>query len=137
MQSRGEQATSGVEITMNKLYAILSVFAAIVLLGCIGGSDQPAENETTPSSGDSTTGKTVEISIQNNAYSQTEVLLNVGDTVAWTNFDDRVHQVLIIGVKTSDALNNGERWAHRFTTAGSYEFRDTGLPYMNGVITVS
>jgi len=125
---------------MGKIYAIISVVAVLALLSCLGGDQQqPTGNETNQSQpGGGTTGAaTVEVNIQNNAFSQTAIVLNAGDSIKWTNNDDRIHQVQVIEVMGSPVLHTGETWTYKFDVAGTYEFRDAELPYMTGTVTVS
>jgi plastocyanin len=124
---------------MGKIYAIISVVAVLALLSCLGGEQQPTGNETNQSQpGGGTTGAaTVEVNIQNNAFSQTAIVLNAGDSIKWTNLDDRIHQVQVISVTSSPVLLKNNVWTYKFDVAGAYEFRDAELPYMMGTITVS
>ena len=124
---------------MGKIYAVISVVAVIALLSCLGGEQQPTGNETNQSqpSGGTTGAATINIAIQNNAFSQTAITLNAGDSVKWTNLDDRIHQVQIIGVTSSPVLLKDNTWTYKFDTAGTYAFRDAELPYMTGTVTVS
>jgi len=124
---------------MSKIYAVISVAAVIALLSCLGGEQQPAGNETNQSQpGGGTTGAaTINVAIQDNAFSQTSIALNAGDSVKWTNLDDRIHQVQIISATSSPVLLKSDTWTYKFDTAGTYAFRDAELPYMAGTVTVS
>ncbi len=124
---------------MSKIYAVISVVAVIALLSCLGGSQPAGENQTTPGGGGggNAGAKTVEVNIQNNAYSQTSIALNAGDSVKWTNLDDRAHQVQILSVTSSPMLVKSDTWTYTFDTAGTYTFRDADLPFMVGRVTVS
>jgi len=124
---------------MGKIYAVISVVAVIALLSCLGGEQQPTGNETNQSqpSGGTTGAATINIAIQNNAFSQTAITLNAGDSVKWTNLDDRIHQVQIISATSSPVLLKSDTWTYKFDTAGTYAFRDAELPYMTGTVTVS
>jgi len=124
---------------MGKIYAVISVVAVLALLSCLGGEQQPAGNETNQSQpGGGTTGAaTVEVAMQGNAFSQTAITLKAGDSVKWTNLDDRIHQVQIISVTSSPVLLKSDTWTYKFDTAGTYAFRDAELPYMTGTVTVS
>jgi len=124
---------------MGKIYAIISVVAVLALLSCLGGDQQPTGNQTNQSQpGGGTTGAaTVEVSMQNNAFSQVAITLNAGDSIKWTNLDDRIHQVQVITIASSPVLHKGETWTYKFDVAGTYEFRDAELPYMTGLVSVS
>ena len=125
---------------MGKIYAVISVVAVLALLSCLGGEQQPAGNETGTGGGGGggpVVAKTVDVSIQGNAFSQTAIVLNAGDSIKWTNLDDRIHQVQVITVSSSPVIHKGETWTYKFDVAGTYEFRDAELPYMTGTVTVS
>lgn len=124
---------------MGKIYAVISIVAVIALLSCLGGEQQPTGNETNQSQpGGGTTGPaTINVTIQDNAFSQTSIALNAGDSVKWTNLDDRIHQVQIISTTSSPVLLKSDTWTYKFDTAGTYAFRDAELPYMTGTVTVS
>ena len=124
---------------MGKIYAVISVVAVIALLSCLGGDQPPAGNQTNQSqpSGGTTGPVTVEVAMQANAFSQTAITLKAGDSVKWTNLDDRIHQVQIVGVTSSPVLLKSDTWTYKFDTAGTYAFRDAELPYMAGTVTVS
>ena len=124
---------------MNKIYGIMAMVAVVALLGCLGGGQQAAKNQTNESqpTGESAAPVTVEINIQNNAFSQTEITLKAGDSIKWTNLDDRIHQVQIIGVISSPVLKKSDTWTYKFDAAGTYAFRDAELPYMSGTVTVA
>jgi len=120
---------------MGKIYAVISLIAVVALLSCVGGQkpgENNTENETPPGEI-----SLVEISIQNNAFSQTDVSLHVGDSIKWSNLDERIHQVQILDVTSSPVLIPGASWTYVFTEAGTFQFRDADLPFMTGTVTVS
>ena len=115
--------------------ALLIAASAIVYFSgaqVVGGwNPQGNQSQPGPSLGQAA------VSIQNNAFSQTSISLAVGNTVTWTNYDERIHYVQVIGVTSSPALHTGEQWTYTFSSAGTFEFRDADLPYMRGTVTVS
>ncbi|MBS3116092.1 hypothetical protein J4421_00695 [Candidatus Woesearchaeota archaeon] len=70
------------------------------------------------------TGMTHAISIQNFAFSQLEVTINVGDTVTWTNNDQATHMVVSRGSGPLDSgtMVNGQSYSYTFVASGTYEF---------------
>ena len=123
---------------MSKIYAIISIVAVLALLSCIGGEQKPGENQTNQSQPGGGTGPaTVEVAIQGNAFSQTDVSVHVGDSIKWSNLDARIHQVQIIDVTSSPVLTSGTSWTYVFNEAGTFQFRDADLPFMKGTVTVS
>ena len=122
---------------MGKIYAIISIVAVLALLSCLGGEQKPGENNTQNQTIPGTVVSFVEISIQNNAFSQTSVSLSVGGSIKWSNLDARIHQVQIIDVTSSPVLTSGESWTYVFNEAGTFRFRDADLPFVKGTVTVS
>lgn len=96
------------------------------------GNDNNATNQS--SSGPVAS---VVITIAANEFSQTSVSLVAGGSVTWKNNDYRRHFIQVIGETSSPALVQGDSWMYQFSTPGTYEFRDSELPYMSGTITVS
>jgi len=122
------------------LLAVLAVVivVAFTLIFVVGGGSSSIipgpsggdNNNTTPSG-------TVEVAIQNNAYSPVSVSISAGGSVKWTNYDDRRHFVTILDITNSGALQKGSSWTYTFGTPGTYQFRDDELPYMTGTVIVS
>lgn len=121
---------------MSKIYAVISLIAVVALLSCVGGGQKPGENNTQNQTTPGTT-SFAEISIQNNAFSQTSVSLGVGGSIKWSNLDQRIHQVQILDVTSSPVLTSGATWTYVFNEAGTFQFRDADLPFMKGTVTVS
>lgn len=121
---------------MGKIYTVISLIAVVALLSCVGGEQKPGENatqnQTTPAAV-----YFVEISIQNNAFSQTDVSLHAGGSIKWSNLDERIHQVQIMDVTSSPVLTPGASWTYIFNEVGTFQFRDADLPFIKGTVTVS
>lgn len=108
---------------------IVAAFAA----GCGGGSDSYGSG---PNTGGSTGSKTTSITVKNNVFDPTATTVPVGSTVSWTwaqgvdphnvTFDD--------GQKSANQSSGG--YSRLFSTAGTYPYRCTNHPGMNGTITV-
>jgi len=129
-------------LCVKNLLAVLAVVivVAFTLIFPPGGS--PPITPFTPSSegnnNSTQSGGTVNVAIQNYAYSPASVSISAGESIRWTNDDaNRVHYVAILGIETSKALHKGDSWIHTFGTPGTYQFRDSDLPYMTGTVTVS
>ena len=60
-----------------------------------------------------------------------------GDTVVWTNKDDRDHTVTAKdGSFKSDNLSRGEKFEHKFKTAGTFAYVCSYHPRMKATIVV-
>jgi plastocyanin len=64
--------------------------------------------------------------------------IKVGDTVEWTNNDDRDHNVTAKdGSFKCDNLSHGESYKYTFKKAGKFPYSCSLHPRMKGQITVS
>jgi plastocyanin len=120
----------------NKLVTFALFAAVIVLAGCLGGQQESVENETEEESTQTPIGSVYAISIKDNAYSTTSLTISAGNSVTWTNQDERIHQVQLINIVSSPVLLKDGTWTYAFYEKGTYAFRDAELPYMTGTITV-
>lgn len=80
---------------------------------------------------------TIAIKINPNAFSPTNVTVNDGDTVRWTN-SDNVNRQLVAdsGAFASPILKPGASYAFTFKTPGVYGYHDALKPAVRGKITV-
>jgi plastocyanin len=77
------------------------------------------------------------IQIQGSAFRPASVTIRVGQTVAWTNVDDRDHAV--VGDRNefrSGTIKPGQSWQNRFDRAGTYNFHCPLHPRARGVVRV-
>src|ERR1041384_179753 len=64
--------------------------------------------------------------------------IKVGDTVTWTNNDDRDHTVVADdGSFKSDNLRPGASYSFQFTKAGKFSYACSYPPRMKGSVTVT
>jgi amicyanin len=83
--------------------------------GMMGGAQQtpastPAANVT-------------QVTIQNFAYSPSNIQVKVGTTVTWTNQDSAPHTVTFKnGMKDSGLLRQGQSFSYTFTTPGTFDY---------------
>lgn len=111
------------------------------------GSQSSNSTQTGSGSSEQQASKTYNISIQNSAFQSPLLMINVGDTVVWTNKDSMPHTV------TSDSGNeldsstlsgatggyypkSGGSYSHTFTTEGTYDYHCSVHPGMKGEIVV-
>jgi amicyanin len=78
------------------------------------------------------------VSIKDMKFQPATLEIKVGETVVWTNNDDRDHTV--VGPKDtfkSDNLRPGSAYSYQFTKAGTFDYTCTYHPRMKGTIKVS
>lgn len=80
---------------------------------------------------------TVEVKIDNFAYTPQIITVKAGDTVTWTNGDDIPHTVMSkTGVFRSKALDTDDKFTFTFTTPGAFPYFCALHPHMTGSIVV-
>jgi plastocyanin len=80
----------------------------------------------------------VAVPIRNYAFSPPDLMVNVGDTVTWTNTDDAPHNVMSTDGPASfgsDTLQKGATFSYTFTTPGTYKYVCTFHPGMSASVT--
>ncbi|MBI2022659.1 cupredoxin family copper-binding protein [Candidatus Daviesbacteria bacterium] len=92
---------------------------------------------TTSGTSTNTNTNTVSVNISNSKYSPSEVTINSGDTVTWTNKDSIAHTVTANnGNFDSRNIGPGESFSYKFTSSGSFSYFCKIHPDMKGVVTV-
>ena len=82
--------------------------------------------------------KRVEVSIEGLKFKPDNVKVEAGDTVIWTNNDDRDHAIKAAdGSFESGRLRSGKRYERKFDRPGSFDYGDDLHPRMRGTVTVS
>jgi plastocyanin len=128
---------------MTKLAAVLTVFLAfaVVAVGCGGGDDNGGgsskSKSTTPSSGVAST-KPQSVVMKNIQFNPKNITVPPGATVKWTNKDTVGHDVTGSGFKSggSGGLTPGDTYSHTFNRVGSFKYRCTVHPGMEGTVVV-
>ena len=141
----------------NSLMIIIAVVAVLIIAGGIGfyvanqyataPESPPAETpeteqpETTPpeiTPPASEGAQTYNIEIDNLAFSLSELTINAGDTVIWTNLQGVSHTVSSdSGTEIdSELLSNGETYSHTFSTAGTFSYHCKPHSSMKGKVIV-
>ncbi len=81
-------------------------------------------------------GSAASVSIKN-GFSPARLSIKAGDTVTWTNNDDRDHDIAAAdGSFDSGNLKSGQTFSHAFPTPGTYPYTCTLHPREKGVIVV-
>jgi len=80
---------------------------------------------------------TVEVEIQNFAFTPSSVTINRGDTMRWKQRDLTRHTTTSDnGVWDSGLLSQGSEYSFTFTVAGTYHYHCTPHPFMQGTAIV-
>ncbi len=93
------------------------------------GSDP---NAVTPVSG------VTQVRIKDLAFSPANIVVDVGTTVTWTNYDSIGHTVTSDGGSelNSPLLDRSETFSHTFDAPGTYAYHCAPHPNMQGLVTV-
>jgi plastocyanin len=106
--------------------AVLRVLS-IVLAGALLLAAAPLEQR----------GDGASVTIRNSAYQPARVAVKVGQSVTWTNADDRDHTVVADdGSFDSGNLKPGRSYSFRFSRAGSFGYGCSLHPRMKGLVVV-
>jgi plastocyanin len=79
--------------------------------------------------------QTYDVKIQSYAFAPSMLTIKVGDTVRWTNYDSVGHTVVSDSF-SSPTLSNGNTYEHMYSTPGTYTYRCSIHPSMQGTIIV-
>ena len=138
-------ALSGLSSTADKPAAPVAAAASAVSLAAVqqeSAQSLQALRAASPASdaADTTAANTVQVSIQNYAFSPASLSVAVGTTVVWTNKDTAPHTVTISSgpVKfSSPDLQTGDSYTYTFTTPGTYDYYCAVHPNMTASVTVT
>jgi len=101
------------------------LIVCVLLAGLLCGTEKPAGHE---------------VSIRNLRFEPAELTIKVGETVKWTNDDDRDHTVMSRDKETkfkSPILHQGDTWQMTFDKAGKFSYGCRLHPRMRGTVIVS
>jgi plastocyanin len=86
------------------------------------------------------------VSVHDLVFDPATMTVPVGTTVTWVNNDLTAHMIQTndfqaqgksqVGQFTSEPLNPGESFSHKFDAAGSFDYGDPLQNYMSGTIVV-
>ena len=78
-----------------------------------------------------------EVSITNLQYKPAQIKIHTGETVVWTNHDDRDHTVVANdGSFKSDNIKSGQSFQFTFPKAGKYPYGCSYHPRMKAMVIV-
>src|SRR3954451_19771383 len=126
---------------MTKLASTLSVFLAfaVVAVGCGGGDNGgggSSKSKTSPSGVSST--KPQSVAMKNIQFNPKKLTVPPGATVTWTNKDTAAHDVTAADFKSGakGGLKPGDTFSNTFNRVGTFKYRCTVHPGMEGTIVV-
>ncbi len=98
--------------------------------GMMGGGSNP--DDAAPVAG------VTQVRQQDFAFAPANIVVDVGTTVTWTNYDGVGHTVTSDGggELRSELLNRNETFSHTFDEPGLYRYYCEPHPYMQGLVTV-
>jgi plastocyanin len=77
------------------------------------------------------------VKISNFTFGPNALTVKAGTTVTWTNEDDIPHTVTSTTLAfKSEALDTGDKFSFKFSTAGTYKYFCSLHPHMTGMIVV-
>jgi plastocyanin len=115
----------------------LGIVASAVLLTYVAAMNcragQPKE-----SSSQEAHPATVEVVIENHAFSPESVTIPVGGRITWTNRDSVPHTITAVGVesKKSPVLKQGQSVSDTFSNSGTFPYACSIHPDMTGKVIV-
>jgi len=129
---------------MTKLAAVLSTCLALGLVagGCgggDGGGGGGGSAKTTEQKGSGGGGaQTADVTMKNIQFNPKSISVAKGGTVKWTNDDTVGHDVTSSSFKSGSAggIGEGASFSHRFADAGTFKYRCTVHPGMEGTVVV-
>ena len=122
-------------MTRNRLAAGLFAFVLAVTLGACGDSDDGSASAGNDDAGNGAAADDrLTVGLKNLKFRPEKLTVNVGDTVVWKWQENVLHNVVADEFK-SENISKGQ-YSHTFDTAGTYDYRCTIHPGMDGEITV-
>jgi len=116
------------------IIAIVVIVVLILVSGIYYQVSKPTNNLTPKPN--ITSGNSV--LIKDFIFSPSELTINVGDNVIWTNQDSAPHKILSDSGNelSSDTLAKGQTYSHTFILAGTYNYYCSIHPSMKAKIIV-
>lgn len=127
---------------MKKVISVLLLLSLIFVIGASGcGSNYgttttPPATTSSPPTTPSASGSS-NIAIGGYAFNPSDITVNVGTTVTWTNNDPVGHQIVSDSAAfQSSVMNRGEKYSFTFENAGTYAYHCSIHPSMKGSVVV-
>src|SRR5260370_32103512 len=117
--------------SLNKGRHMRPVALVMLILTCIlaAAADKPADKKAA---------QRHELSISALQFKPATLKIKAGDTVVWTNNDDRDHTVAAkAGSFKSENLRPGENFEHTFAPTGKFSARSSYRPHIKSAIGIA
>lgn len=116
------------------------IVAALLACAAMPSEARPTAAATVANTAAATAAATVAVSIKNMTFTPASVTVKVGDTVTWTNDDDRDHTVRsgdgAPAAFDSGNLSPGKSYSFTFRKAGTYPYGCALHSRMRGTVVV-
>jgi Icc protein len=113
----------GRRTNMKRMITCLTV-CALVLWGALAGAGENPKPEE-------------QVKIDNFNFIPATLTVKAGTTVTWVNADDVPHTVVNTAkIFSSPVMDTDDKYTHKFTDPGSYEYYCSVHPHMKGKIIV-
>ena len=114
------------------VWTATATFSIALLVGTIAFATRPDSPQAAPKEK-----KPIEVNIKKLTFIPDPVTIKVGDTIKWTNNDDRDYLLMAKDQSwKSENLRPKESFEHKFTEAGQIDYLDMNHPRMEGTIVV-
>jgi plastocyanin len=135
-------------LTRKQIIAIVAASLVIIIIIIIGASSTSKKNAPNSNANSNATAgstklttqgiQTIQVSINNNAYWQTQIIAKKGSTVVWTNQDSVNQSVTFNDVlpRSSQQLVPGAIYSVVFSQAGTYDYHSSTNLGTRGVVTI-
>ena len=122
------------DLSKGWLVGPVAIVSALFLIGvaCGGWGQGSDPSKETPSVG------VTEVRIDDFAFAPANIVIDVGTTVTWTNYDGDAHTVTSDDGEEleSELLGKNETFRHTFDTPGEYRYHCEPHSNMHGLVTV-
>lgn len=124
---------------MKKTGVIVVIILGILVLSLIAYLNLYKASPSNPQTSDNRAASGKTITIDNFAYSPSNLNINIGDTVVWTNNDRAAHTVTSDSGSelNSQTLSTGQTYSHTFNAADTYNYYCSFHPNMKAKVIVS
>jgi plastocyanin len=108
----------------------LTIVTAVLLAGTLAAFGADDKSSKKP--------KGTPVEIKGMKFDPKDVKVKIGETVVWTNKDDRDHTVVADDGKAfkSGNIKRGATFEQKFTKAGTYKYSCSYHPRMTGTVVV-
>jgi plastocyanin len=130
---------------MSKPMLVAIVAVALVIVGAIGinhksNNSSSTSNTSSTSSNSNQTTTSGSVGIKNMMFTPSQISVNKGATVTWTNDDNTTHTVTDdlnnVGGPASGNIEPGSTYSFTFNKTGSFQYHCSIHPSMRGTIVV-